>query len=268
MFKRRKFEPQHNFQEIKLMPKHPRDTFISVYGRKPVLELLDQSDHLEIDKVLLSKKVKGDFVKKIVRLCNLGDIELRMASPEEVSRISKHPKHDQGIVADVIVPSMDSAENYFKETKETKGAWIALDGVTTPGNVGLIIRSATALGLGVILPLRGSSKINPLVIKASAGTIFRSRLLKCERLEDALQAAKAANYKVYGLAGEEGNVIAKERFSEKAIFVLGNETDGVDDQFRALIDGWLSIPMYAGVESLNVACAATIVAHEVARRSE
>jgi 23S rRNA (guanosine2251-2'-O)-methyltransferase len=250
------------------MPKHPRDRFITVYGRKPVTELLEQSDSLEIAKVLLSKKVKGDFAKKIVKLCNLSGIELRIVSPQEVSRISKHPKHDQGVVADVVAPGMDHALEYFEENKARKDAWLALDGVTTPANVGLIIRSATALGLGVILPLHGSSKINPLVIKSSAGTIFKSRMLKAERLQIALEAAKKAGYQIYGLAGEEGSPISKETLSEKAVFVMGNETHGVGEEYRSLIDAWLTIPMYSGVESLNVACAATIVAHEVARRAE
>lgn len=246
--------------------KHPRDTYVTVYGRKPVLELLTSTQEISIDKILLAKKAKGDFVKQVIQLCQQKGIELRRVSPEEVSRISKHPKQDQGIVADVIAPGMQHAQDYFQGQNQPTRYWLALDGITTPANIGLIIRSATALGLGVILPLKGSSKINPLVVKASAGTVFRSKILKCERLTPALKAAKMAGYKIYGLAGEEGKVIYTQDLKSDAIFVMGNETEGVGEHLRSLIDGWLTIPMHAGVESLNVACAATIVAAEIARR--
>ena len=247
--------------------KHPRDTFITVYGRKPVLELLEMSS-LNIDKVLIAKKSKGDIIKDILKLCQERAIVPQWVSPEEVSRISKNPKQDQGIAADVITKGMDNAMHYFEGPLSAEAdAWLALDGVTTPGNVGMIIRSATALGAGVILPLKGSSKINPLVVKASAGVVFKSRLLKCEKLVDALRVAKAMGYAIYGLAGEEGNNIYESKFQKHCIFVMGNETEGVDEGLRSLIDAWLTIPMAAGVESLNVACAATVVASELMRRN-
>ncbi len=248
------------------MAKHPRDTYLTVYGRKPVLELLSQKEALQIAKVLIAQKAKGGIIKEIIIACEKAGIPYRRVSATEVSRISKHPKQDQGVVADVIATGMDHAARYFAQAPQQPDYWLALDGVTTPANVGLIIRSATALGMGVLLPLRGSSKINPLVIKASAGTVFRSRLLKCKDLQEALPLAKAANYTIYGLAGEEGQPIASQQFKKHAIFVMGNESRGVDEQLRPLIDAWLTIPMQAGVESLNVACAATIVAYEVARQ--
>jgi 23S rRNA (guanosine2251-2'-O)-methyltransferase len=247
--------------------KHPRDTYITVYGRKPVVELLEMED-VTISKLLIANKSKGDIIKDILALCKKKGIVPQWVSPEEVSRISKNPNQDQGIAADVLAPGMDNAQQYFSNTKLENEAigWLALDGVTTPANVGMIIRSATALGMGVILPLKGSSKLNPLVVKASAGVVFKSKLLKCETLDETLKVAKKQGYSVYGLAGEEGSDIYTQTFKKHAIFVMGNETEGVSESLRSLIDGWLTIPMAANVESLNVACAATVVASEWMRR--
>jgi 23S rRNA (guanosine2251-2'-O)-methyltransferase len=248
--------------------KHPRDTYITVYGRKPVLELLEMDD-VSIAKVLIAIKSKGDIIKDILGLCKKKGLEPTWVSAEEVSRISKNPNQDQGIAADVVAPGMDNAQQYFEHFDKNKSneAWLALDGVTTPANVGMIIRTATALGMGVILPLKGSSKINPLVVKASAGVVFKSKILKCETVSEALKAAKNKGFAVYGLAGEEGSNIYKGDFKKNAIFVMGNETEGVSEQHRNLIDAWLTIPMAAGVESLNVACAATVVGSEWMRRN-
>jgi 23S rRNA (guanosine2251-2'-O)-methyltransferase len=48
--------------------------------------------------------------------------------------------------------------------------------------------------------------------------------------------------------------------------VLGSETAGISDDVRPHVTGWLSIPMAAGVESLNVASAAAVLCFEVVRR--
>ena len=247
--------------------KHPRDTYITVYGRKPVLELLEMDD-VSIAKVLIANKSKGDIIKDILNLCKKKGIEPNWVNAEEVSRISKNPNQDQGLAADVIAPGMDNAQQYFDNFNKDvqKEAWLALDGVTTPANVGMILRTATALGMGVILPLKGSSKINPLVVKASAGVVFKSSILKCETLTQALKAAKNCGFSIYGLAGEEGSNIYRHDFKKAAIFVMGNESEGVSEQHRNLIDAWLTIPMASGVESLNVACAATVVGSEWMRR--
>jgi 23S rRNA (guanosine2251-2'-O)-methyltransferase len=247
--------------------KHPRDTYITVYGRKPVIELLEMDD-VSVAKLLIANKSKGDIIKDILALCKKKGIEPNWVSPEEVSRISKNPNQDQGIAADVIAPGMDNALQYFENhSKNTQTeAWLALDGVTTPANVGMIIRTAAALGMGVILPLKGSSKINPLVVKASAGVVFKSKILKCETLTHALKAAKNCGFSVYGLAGEEGRNIYRAEFKKSAIFVMGNESEGVGEQHRTFIDEWLTIPMASGVESLNVACASTVVGSEWMRR--
>ncbi len=247
--------------------KHPRDTYITVYGRKPVMELLEMED-ITIAKILIANKSKGDIIQDILKLCKKKGIEPNWVSPEEVSRISKNPNQDQGIAADVIAPGMDNALHYFENYNgnvQTE-AWLALDGVTTPANVGMIIRTATALGMGVILPMKGSSKINPLVVKASAGVVFKSNILKCDTLTHALKAAKNSGFTIYGLAGEEGRNLYRQELKKAAIFVMGNETEGVAEQHRNLIDAWLTIPMASGVESLNVACAATVVGSEWMRR--
>jgi 23S rRNA (guanosine2251-2'-O)-methyltransferase len=247
--------------------KHPRDTYITVYGRKPVLELLEMED-ISIAKIFMAHKSKGDIIKDILQLCKKRGLEPSWVSPEEVSRISKNPNQDQGIAADVLSEKMDNAVHYFSnfDTAQKSSAWLALDGVTTPANVGMIIRSATALGMGVILPLKGSSKLNPLVVKASAGVLFKSELLKCETLKEAFTEAKKKGFKIYGLAGEEGRNIYEFPFQNHCIFVMGNETEGVSESLRAMIDGWITIPMSNEVESLNVACASTVVASEWTRR--
>ena len=244
--------------------KHPRDTYLTVYGRKPVLEVLQEQD-LPVDKIWLAIGAKGDVIRDMERICEQRQIPVNRVTAEQVARMSKNPKQDQGVAADIVIPNMMSADDFFADAP-TKAQLIAIDGVTTPANIGLIIRTATALGIdGILIPRKGTSSLNPLVIKASAGVIFKSTLLKCEQLHTVLPAATKAGFKIYGLTGENGSDIFKTDFAARSIFVLGNETEGISPQVRQLLNQQLAIPMYNGVESLNVACAGAVLLGELAK---
>lgn len=246
--------------------KHPRDTYLTVYGRKPVQEVLEDLE-LPIDKVWLATNAKGDAIRQMERICDQRGIPVHRVTEEQVARMSKNPKQDQGVAADIVIPQMMAAEDYFAQAP--KRSWlVAMDGVTTPANVGLIIRTATGMGMdGILIPRKGTSSLNPLVIKASAGVIFKSRLLKCETLNKVLAAAKAAGFHIYGLAGGAGGInLYDADIPPRAIFILGNETEGISQDVLRQLDQRVFIPMANGVESLNVACAGAVLFGELARR--
>ncbi|MCH2021251.1 MAG: RNA methyltransferase [Saprospiraceae bacterium] len=246
--------------------KHKRDQFLTVYGRKPVLEVLEDNK-VNVAKLFLNKKAKGDIIKKIIEACQHRGIEVQRVTHDQVAHISKNPKQDQGVAADIHTPQMDDANRFFELNEDKNLQLIAIDGITTPSNVGMIIRTCTALGIdGIILPRKGSAKLNALVIKASAGVVFKSTILKCDTLNPILMVAKNLGYTIYGLSGEKGYNIYKEEFANKSIFVMGNESIGVSHNTETLLSKHLSIPMAKNVESLNVACAATVVASEIMRR--
>lgn len=139
--------------------------------------------------------------------------------------------------------------------------------VTNPSNVGMIIRSAAGAGLsGVVLPEVGSPDIGPLVVRASAGIALRTTILRCPSAAAGTAALADAGLAVHGLRTAGAEVLFTSELGERAAYVLGNETDGISAPVAALVERWLAIPMARGVESLNVASAAAVLAFEVARR--
>lgn len=244
---------------------HPRDRYITVYGRNPVLEALEDSS-VKVDKVLLARGLRGPVIKAIARAAKTQKIQLTRVDTAQINRISRNSRQDQGVVADVIAPHMGSLTDQL-ETVGAKAAVLLLDGITTPGNVGMILRSATAAGLdGIVLPRHGSPEVGPLVIKASAGVAFRAPIWRTATAFEAVEALKAAGFTLVGLAGDAEATLFEAPFPDRVAFVLGNETTGMSPEVLAEIDMPLSIPMQAGVESLNVAAAATVLAFEVQRR--
>ena len=113
---------------------------------------------------------------------------------------------------------------------------------------------------GLLLPRKGGAAISPLVIKASAGTVFRATLVRCERLGEALALCRGAGAEICCLGTRARESLFELHPSGSVVYVLGNETDGVSAEVSALCDRHLVIPMSHGVESLNVAVTAALIA--------
>jgi 23S rRNA (guanosine2251-2'-O)-methyltransferase len=243
----------------------PKDTFITVYGRKPVLEAL-QDGTLRVDKVIMAEGLHGEPARTILAAARDRQVPVQRASAHRVKVLAGNGRHDQGVLADVVAPRMAPVEEFLAELGAGPAAVLVLDRVTNPANVGMLLRSATAAGLdGVLLPRRGVPAIDPLVVKASAGVAFRAPVLRASTAEQGCAALRTAGFGVYGLAAGAASLLDAELPARVAL-VLGNETDGLSAPVRAELDGVLAIPMQGGVESLNVASAGAVAAFELQRR--
>lgn len=246
----------------------PKDTFITIYGRMPVLEVL-QDDRLQVDKLIVADNAQGENLDRILSLARRRGIPVRSAPPHRVKMLAGNGKQDQGILADVVAPRMRTIGEFVDSVPRGGCQVLVLDGVNNPQNVGMIIRTATAAGLaGVVLPRVGSPDIDPLVIKASAGVAFRAPVIRCRTGAEAAEELSRAGFRVYGLSGEARTSLYQERLPDRAAFVLGNETTGIAAETAHWVDQWLAIPMAGDVESLNVATAAAVVCFDLVRRAQ
>jgi len=248
-------------------PRSPKDTFITVYGRMPVLEVL-MDESLDIDKLVIADNAHGDSLNQILSLAQRRGVPVKEASAQRVKLLAGNGKQDQGIIADVIAPRLATLAEFSGWAAQTSDCRsLVLDGVNNPANVGMIIRTATAAGIdAIVLPRYGSPGINPLVIKASAGVAYRAAVVRAATGAEAVAELRDAGCRVYGLSAGARTGLYEAKIARKAVFVLGNETEGMSAETEDLIDTWLSIPMAGGVESLNVASAAAVLCFELARR--
>jgi len=232
------------------------EKIITLYGRNVVVEIL-QDESIEIHKIHMSDSNKPDgAIKEIVALATKRNIEVYYHNKSALSRISKNAKQDQGVAIDIIAQSYQNANELIGQKSYRL---IALDGIQNPQNLGMIIRSCAAGFVdGIILPKKSSAKISPLVVKASAGTLFKLPIYFCNSLEETLPKLQDAT--VYMLSSHAKTDIYNLTPSDKSIFVLGNESDGVSQEVEKLCNDSIAIPMQRGVESLNVAVTASLIA--------
>lgn len=232
------------------------DNIITLYGRNVVVEVL-QDENIKVHKLHMSNSNKIDEnIKLINSLAASRKIKITIHEKKSLSRISKNSKQDQGVCIDIISKTYKSV-NEIKSLEKFK--LIALDGIHNPQNLGMIIRSCAAGFIdGVILPKKNSAKISPLVAKASAGTLFKLPIYYCNSLDEILHDLD--DTKIYLLDANAKNDIYSITPNNKTIFVLGNESDGVSSEVEALCNDSISIAMNRGVESLNVAVTASLLA--------
>jgi 23S rRNA (guanosine2251-2'-O)-methyltransferase len=235
------------------------DKVLTIYGRNAVMEALED-DSTTIHKLHLSKSNKPtDQLSKMQSIAKKRGIEIRYHDKASLSRISKNAKQDQGVALDIVLEHFGDEESFINTHKSYR--IIALDGVTNPQNLGMIIRSCAAGNIdAILLPTKGAAQISPLVIKASVGTLFKMPIVKTSNLAQTLQNFQTHGAKVYTLSSHAKNNYKNMEYTNKTIFVLGNESEGVSEAVENLSDKSIIIPMQRGVESLNVAVTASLLA--------
>ena len=155
-----------------------------------------------------------------------------------------------------------------KELCKNKSRIVILDKVMNPTNVGAIIRSAAALGMDAVILTPGCS--DPLYRRAarvSMGTVFQIEWTFLT--EDSLDEIKSLGFKTVAMALKDDTLsIDDSRLGneEKLAVIMGTEGDGLSDETIADCDFTVKIPMYHGVDSLNVAAASAVAFYQLGNK--
>jgi len=233
---------------------------LTIFGRKPVLEALQDSRLRPYRLHLADSNKDAGIIDEMLNLARRRGTEIIYHDKQALSRISKNAKQDQGVALDIECEGFADA-NELLANCPAELELMALDGITNPQNLGMIIRSVCASPMtGLLLPERGCARLDALVIKASAGTLFRARIYRCQDLAETLGKFVRLGAVVYGLEASATESISNLKGKPRNIFVMGNETHGISPAVRAVCTNGLSIPMCNGVESLNVSVAASLLA--------
>ena len=137
------------------------------------------------------------------------------------------------------------------------GNSLILDNLQDPGNVGTLVRSALAFGFNDIYLVDGADPYSEKVIRSSAGLIMRARLHMCSFEEIKANQNKIAD--IFMVADMKGDSINQIRLPKgKVSVIIGNEGQGVSEQFIKFANKTVSIPMAPNVESLNAGVAGSI----------
>lgn len=142
-----------------------------------------------------------------------------------------------------------------------------LESVRDPGNLGTIIRGASAFGIDrLIISADCADLYNPKTVRASMGTIFHQHIDRVENMPSAVRALRKDGRRIFAAALDSTALrLGTAELCATDGIVIGNEGHGLSDETIAVCSGCLFIPMAEGTESLNAAMAATVCMWEMFR---
>ena len=170
----------------------------------------------------------------------------------------------QALMAVCEIPERLSREEFEGKLKGRSA--VVLDRLQDPGNVGTIIRTAEAAGMGGVVLVKGTSDVWALkTVRAAAGSLLRMPLYFAEDAEDAALIAKDLGLPL-AVSELSGDSLSYEELAGPALIVIGNEGGGISEDFIRLSDIRIHIPMRGKVESLNAAIAAALIMYGINKK--
>ena len=218
--------------------------------------------------LLMERKDIDGAAKEIIAQC--GDIPLYTADRDVLCQLTGF-QLTRGVLCAMGRPPLPSVEEVLSGAQRIA----ILENVQNPTNVGAIFRSAAALGMDAVLLTPGSS--DPLYrrsARVSMGTVFQIPWTFLgdsihDWPEPGMRKLRDLGFKPAALALSDDSVsIADPRLAaeEKLAVILGSEGDGLTDTTIAQCDYTVKIPMYHGVDSLNVAAASAVAFWELRKK--
>ena len=151
----------------------------------------------------------------------------------------------------------------FEPTIETPNYFMTVS-VRDPGNMGTILRTASALGIDTVILSDDCVDIyNPKTIRSAMGAVFKQKTVRIRDAKEMINHLNALGFATYAAALKTGaKKLGSFSLAPRHCFVAGNEGHGLDADIIDACTNAVIIPMMPGNESLNVASASSILMWE------
>ena len=169
----------------------------------------------------------------------------------------------RGMLCAMRRPKLRSVEDVCCNARRV----VVLENVMNPTNIGAIFRSAAALGMdAVLLTCAGSDPLYRRASRVSMGNVFLIPWTYLPEEGDWTQLLRSFGFRTVAMALRDDSVRLDDprlAAEEKLAIVMGTEGDGLASTTIASCDYTVKIPMYHGVDSLNVAAASAVAFYEL-----
>lgn len=200
----------------------------------------------------------------------IGDTPVYTADSEVLSLLTGY-RLTRGVLCAMRRPALPDINTVCEGAKRIA----VLDGTGDFSNIGAIFRSAAALGVDAVLVTPSCG--DPLYrrsVRTSMGTVFQIPWTRLGEISsglpgNGLEILRSMGFRTAALALSDDSISIDDpllRSEEKLAIILGNEGQGLHPRTVSSCDYTVRIPMYRGVDSLNVAAAAAVAFYELCRR--
>lgn len=252
--------------EVQLLNRQDPSNSMFIGESPKVIERALDAGCVPVSLLMERAHIEGQ-AKHIVERC--GDIPVFTADFDVLTKLTGF-KLTRGVLCTMRRPENKSVGEIIGGKRRIA----ILENVMNPTNVGAIFRSAAALGIDAILLTPSCS--NPLYrrsARVSMGTVFQIPWTYIGDEESAwpekgIEIIKSFGFKTAAMALSDDSVSINDTkllSEEKLAIILGTEGDGLAERTIADCDYTVKIPMYHGVDSLNVAAASAVAFWELGK---
>ena len=250
------------YTENQLLNRHEPEKGIFIAESPKVIERALDAGCVPISFLMEEKHVEGEG-RELIRRCPR--IPVYAAEFSVLTRLTGFAL-TRGMLCAMYRPPLPSVQEVCRGKKRIA----VLERVVNPTNVGAIFRSAAALGMeGVLLTAGCSNPLYRRAIRVSMGTVFQipwTFLEEASWPEEGILKLRTMGFKTAAMALKEDSVRMDDpvlKNEERLAVILGTEGDGLAGDTLADCDYTVRIPMFHGVDSLNVAAASAVAFWEL-----
>ena len=216
---------------------------------------------VETNRIEIEARPVFDAIEKLCGKDKLDSLPIYTADSEIVTKLTGYT-----LVRGLWMTLRRKPEIPIEEFVRDKKRITVLFDVVNPTNVGAIIRSAAALGMdGALLSYASVDPLTRRSARVSMGTVFQMPWTKASKEESEgtklIETLQSYGFKTVAMAlTDDSTSIDNDeiRANEKLAVIMGTEGTGLPKDVIAACDYRVMIPMYHGVDSLNVAAASAI----------
>jgi len=238
-----------------------------IYGIRPAIEAIKAGK--EIEKVFLQKGLRGELFHEFLNLLREFEIPFQFVPVEKLNRLSR--QNHQGVItylSEITYTKLEDLVPFIYEQGRTP-LLLILDGITDVRNIGAIARSAECAGAdGMVIPARGSARINSDAIKTSAGALYKLPVVRSENLKESVRFLKESGLSIFAATEKASLTFHQPDYKRPLALILGSEGEGINPDILTLCDETVKIPVYGEIESLNVSVASGVLLYEIIRQRQ
>ena len=217
--------------------------------------------HCEPVSFLMERQhIEGKGREILARCCK--DIPVYTAEESVLAQLTGFHL-TRGMLCAMRRPKLPATEEVCRSARRI----VVLENVMNPTNIGAIFRSAAALGMdAVLLTSAGSDPLYRRASRVSMGNVFLIPWTYLPEEGDWTALLRSLGFRTVAMALRDDSVRLDDprlAAEEKLAIVMGTEGDGLASSTIASCDYTVKIPMYHGVDSLNVAAASAVAFYEL-----
>lgn len=190
---------------------------------------------------------------------DLKEVKVLIISNELGMKISCTEK-TQGVFAICSVPQ----DKALRASVKKGGRYAVLYQLQDPGNIGMIIRTADAMGIDGVILSESCELYNPKTIRSTMGSAFRMNIFENCSIDEVLDIFRENGIKSYAaVIDKDASDLMTCSFAGGSAVLIGNEGNGLPAETAEKCDEKLTIKMNGNINSLNAAMAAGIILWEM-----